>query len=88
MQGLRSPQRGEPMQARVVDARSMAYTPKGTSFTGNVRLDGKASCSVSTSIAVNGLPKSAPLPTKKMPKLPQVTRITHKDDRKIDINAV
>jgi hypothetical protein len=88
MQGLRSARRDEPMRARVVDAPTVPYKPAGTSFVGNMRADGKASCSTSSSIAVGGLPMSAKLPTKKMPKLPEVTRITARHEGKIDVTAV
>lgn len=84
MQGLRSPQRGEAMRARVVDAPVSPYTPRGTSFTGNVRYDGRASCSVSPQIAVAGLPTSVKLPTKRMPKLRQVTKIEGVETRRVN----
>jgi hypothetical protein len=76
------------MRARVIGGEEIPYSPRGSGFAGKFRPDGKASCSTSTTVEVKGLPGSVKLPTKKMPKLPQVTKIVQHGDRKAERTRV
>jgi hypothetical protein len=76
------------MRASVVDAPSMPFAPAGTGFAGSMRLDGKASCSVSSSVGLAGLGAAAQSPTKQFPTIRQLTTTEARHDGKINLNAV